>query len=111
VHRSALAPEDPVGASEQLGQGRPQVHAPGKGVGVAPVGGECVVVGSHRSAESGGNRLHAQREVGCALHQVLQEQVVGSLAELPELLELVVHAEADFLVDVGIREQVIDRLG
>jgi hypothetical protein len=78
---------------------------------VAAVGGEGVIVRAHCSAKSGGNCLHAQRQVGGSLDQILQEKVVGALSELAKFLELLVHAKADVLADVCICEQVIDWFG
>ena len=108
VHRAALAAEDPVLPAEELGHRRPRIHAARERVRMATVGGERVVAGTQDRAEPGGDRLHAEREVRRALHEVLQEQVVGALAELPQQLQGAVHADPNVQVDRRLGEAVID---
>ncbi len=100
VHRTALSPQDPVLPAQQLGEHRARLGAAGQGVGMAAIGGEGVVVGPHRLGEAGGNRLHPQREMGGALHQVLHEEVVGAFFELPKQLLGLVEPETTVDRDV-----------
>ena len=93
VHRAALAAHQAVVAPHQLAQHLLDGHAARQRVGVAAVGAEREVARLHGGGEAGGHRLLAQREVAGALHQVLQEQVVGALLGLADLDLHAVHLE------------------
>jgi hypothetical protein len=109
VHRPALPAEHAVLPPEQLGEGRSHLHSPGQRVGVTPVGGEGVIPWLHGGTETGGDGLHAEGQVGRPLDQVLEEQVVGSLGELPQLLEGAVHPDPGVQADVGTQDRLVDR--
>jgi hypothetical protein len=83
----------PWETAEQFGHHRGHRGAARQHVVVAAVGGERVIVGVHRLRHAGRDRLLAGAEVRRPLDQVLQEQVVRALLELPEFGHLPVHLE------------------
>ena len=105
VHRAALAAHQAVRPSQQLRHDRGERDAAGDRVGVPPVGGERPVVVAHGGSEAGGDGLLPERQVAGALHQSLEEQVVGALLEEPDLLLDLVHPDPDLGRDrqVGVR--------
>jgi hypothetical protein len=54
-------------------------HSARQRVRVSPVGAERQIACLHGAGEAGGDRLLTQRQVACALDQVLQKQIVGAL--------------------------------
>ena len=78
-------------ATHQFAQHGGHRGAPHHGVGVAAIGAEGIVVGSHGGAETGGDGLLADREVAGPLDQVLQEKVVGAGLEMANLELQAVH--------------------
>jgi hypothetical protein len=98
VHRAALAVHQAVLAAEQLGHDRGHLRAAGEHVVVAAVGDERVVVRAHRGRDPGRDGLLPGAQVGGPLHQVLQEQVVRALLELPDPGHAPVQAECGLLI-------------
>ena len=111
VHRSTLAAEYAVLASEQLGHRGPGSIPRASEWAWPAVRGERVVVGLHCRPEAGCDRLHAQGEMGGSLDEVLQEQVVCPLPELPRAPGACGTVLAGLEVDVGVVEDAILRLG
>ena len=84
MHRAALAAHQAVVTPHQLAEHLLDRHAAGQRVGVAAIGAEAEVARLHRRGETGGDRLLAEREMAGALHQILQEKIVGALFGLPD---------------------------
>ena len=55
-------------------------HAAGERVGMAAIGAEAEIALTHGRGEAGGDRLLAERQMACALDQVLQEEIVARAA-------------------------------
>ena len=85
VHRAALSPHEPAFATHQLAEDADHRRAAGERVGVAAIGAEGVVVLPHRHREAGGDRFLAEREMARALHEVLQEEIIGALLQHADL--------------------------
>ena len=102
VHRPALAAHQANIAPHQLAQHLLDGHAARQRMGVAAVGAERQVARLHGRGEAGRHRLLAEREVAGALHQVLQEQVVGPLLGLADLDQHAIHLEPQLLADVVV---------
>ena len=84
MHRAALAAHQAVVALHQFAQHLLDRHAARQRVGVAAVGAERQVALLHGGGEARRHRLLAERQMARALHQVLQEQVVGALLGLAD---------------------------
>ena len=93
VHRAALGLADAGGLLHQLGQAALRRGAAGDRVVVAAVGGEHVVVGPQRRARADRDRLVPGGQVGGALDQAAQEQVVRGLLGAADDGHLLVPAE------------------
>src|SRR5262249_6025503 len=81
--------------------------AAGERVGMATVGAERVVALFHGAAETCRDRLLPERQVARALHEVLQEQVVGALLSLPYAELRVIKLQPHLLADVVVREAAV----
>lgn len=93
VHRAALGPAQPRGPLHEFGEALLRGGTPGHGVVVAAVGGEDVVVVAQGGARADGDRLVACGEMGGALDEALEEQVVGSLLGAADEGHLLVAGE------------------
>ena len=93
MHRAALGLAQAGGLAHQLGQALGRRGAAGHRVVVAAVGGEDVVVRAQRGAGADRDRLVAGGQVGGALDQAGQEQVVGRLLGAPDDRHLLVQLE------------------
>ncbi len=93
VHRAALGLAQPGGLAHQFGEAGLGGGAAGDGVVVSPVGGEHVVVGTQGGAGPDGNGLVSGGEVGGALDQSGEEQVVGGLLGATDHGHLLVQGE------------------
>ena len=107
VHRAALAAHQAVVALHQLAEHLLDRHAARQRVGMAAIGAEGVVALLHRAAEAGRDRFLPEREVAGALHEVLQEQVVGALLGLPQAELRVVELEPHLLADIVVRAAAV----
>ena len=102
VHRAALAAHQAVVALHQLAEHLLDRHAARQRVGVAAVGAERQVALLHGGGEARRHGLLAERQMARALHQVLQEQVVGALLGLADVDLAAVKLEPGFLADVVV---------
>src|SRR6266699_1130273 len=84
--------------AEQLGHDQCHLRAAGEHVVVPAVADERVVVRAHRGRHAGRDRLLSHAQVGGPLDQVLQEQVVRALLELPDPGHGPVHPECGLLI-------------
>jgi len=109
VHGAALAAHQAVVALHQLAQHLLHRDAARQRVGVAAIGAKRMIALLHRDAEAGRDRLLTKRQMARALHQVLQEQVVGALLGLPQPELRVVELEPHLLADVVVRATAIGR--
>ena len=94
VHGAALGLAQPGRLAHELGEALLRRRAAGHRVVVAAVGGEDVVVRAQRRARPDRDRLVAGGEVGGALDQAGQEQVVGGLLRAPDDGHLLVQRRA-----------------
>src|SRR5437762_8945713 len=85
VHRSALAMEHAVAATEQFGHGGRHRRTASERVAMAAIGAEGVVIGSHRDGVASRDCLLTEGEVARAAHEVLEKQLVGALLEIAQL--------------------------
>ena len=102
VHRAALAAHQAIVALHQLAQHLLDRDAAGERVGVAAIGAERKIAGLHRAGEARRHRFLAQRQMASALHQILQEQVIGALLGFAEHDLRPVHGQPHFFADVVI---------
>ena len=107
VHRAALAAHQAVVALHQLAEHFLDRHAARQRVRVAAIGAEGVVALDHGAGEARRDRLLPEREVARALHEVLQEQVVGALLGLPQPELRVIELEPHLLADIVVRAAAV----
>ena len=103
MHRAALAAHQAIVALHQLAQHLLDRHAARQRVGVAAIGAERQVALLHRAGEARRDGLLAERQMAGALHEVLQEQVVGALLGFAEHDLDAVKFEPRFLADVVVQ--------
>ena len=103
MHRAALAAHQPVVALHQLAQHLLDRHAARQRVGVAAIGAEREIALHHGFGETGGDRLLPERQMAGALHQVLQEQVVGALLRLAQAHLRAVQSKPLLLADIVVQ--------
>ena len=108
VHRAPLATEDPGFAPQQLGHHGCHRRPFGQRVRMAPVRREHIVVRLHSGTKTGGDSFHPQGKMARSFDQVLHEQVVRTLLELPQLLLQSVHPLARFEI---YRRRIDRRIG
>ena len=101
VHRAALAAHQAVVALHEFAQHLLDRDAAGERMGVAPIGAEREIAGLHRAGEARRHRLLAERQVARALHQVLQEQVVGALLGFAEHHLRPVHGQPHLFAEIS----------
>jgi hypothetical protein len=109
VHRAALAAHQAVVALHQFAEHLLHRHTARQRVRVAAVGAKGVVALFHGTAKARRDCFLAEREVAGALHEVLQEQVVGALFGLPQPELRVVELEPHLLADVVVRAAAVGR--
>ena len=105
MHRAALAAHEAVVALHQLAEHLLDRDAAGERVGVAPIGAEAEVARPHGHGKAGRDRFLSERQVAGALHQVLQEQVIGALLRLPDGELGAEEVEPHLLADIVVRDE------